>query len=170
MELYSGIFEQPNYLTYENGKLTPVGRGYLNPTIATDCEFPGTRIVAEQAALKGQAEIIACGATATGPSMIKNLGKGGGNATFSVEVLEAGNYPINVRFLTAVERILSVSVNYGPNQEFPFISSGEWCGNGGVPTVLPIELTGFLAGSNTITFGVQTSENEPLIEWISVVQ
>ena len=54
-------------------------------------------------------------------------------------------------------------------QKFEFESSGEWCFNGGSSTVLPIELEGFIAGNNNITFGADMTEKHPLIEWISVV-
>lgn len=159
---------KPNYLTYKSGKLTPVAHGYLNPNNRSmDCNFPGDRMGAELAELGGQAEVIDCGLTGT--EMIRSLGKGEGTASFTAMVPFAGNYAVNVGFLTAKERILSVSVNDdSPITTFSFVSSGEWCGNGGVSTVLPIEVESFVAGNNTITFGVQTAENEPLIEWISV--
>jgi hypothetical protein len=41
---------------------------------------------------------------------------------------------------------------------------------GGKSTVLPIELQGFVAGTNIITFGIGTlNEKHPMIEWMSVV-
>ena len=40
------------------------------------------------------------------------------------------------------------------------MSSGEWCGNGGKSTVLPIEVNGFIHGVNNITFG-NSNKNEP---------
>lgn len=45
------------------------------------------------------------------------------------------------------------------------------CNNGGSSNVLPIELDGFSAGLNSITFGNSNldSANHPLIEWISIV-
>ena len=75
---------------------------------------------------------------------------------------------MNVAFVTAVERDLSVSVNGEPAVQFPFVPSGDWCVNGGKSTVLPIELDGFLEGMNTIAFGGSAS-NEPIVEWFSIV-
>jgi hypothetical protein len=99
----------------------------------------------------------------------RNLGLNGGIATFTVEVPSAGGYALNVAYVTKVTRNVSVKVINGEVQKFEFDSSGEWCFNGGSSTVLPIELDGFSAGTNTINFGVDPTESHPLIEWISVV-
>ena len=57
---------------------------------------------------------------------------------------------------------------------FLFPETGDWCGLGGISTVVPMELSGFVAGRNTITFGNENDAQgeripSPTIEWISVV-
>jgi len=99
----------------------------------------------------------------------RNLGHSGGTATFTVEVPSDGGYALNVAYVTKGTRTVSVKVNNGKMQKFEFGSSGDWCYKGGSSTVLPIELEGFNAGNNTITFGVDVTQRHPLIEWISVV-
>jgi hypothetical protein len=99
----------------------------------------------------------------------RNLGVDGGSVTFTVDVPSEGNYAVNVAYVTAATRNFSVRVNGGVVDKFEFVSSGLWCGQGGRSTVLPIELQGLNSGANTITFGVDTLDKEPLIEWISVV-
>ena len=96
----------------------------------------------------------------------RELGLNGGIATFTVEVPSDGGYAVNVAYVAAGTRNVSVRVNSGKVQIFEFDSSGEWCFNGGSSTVLPIELDGFSAGTNTINFGVDPTESHPLIEWI----
>jgi len=102
--------------------------------------------------------------------MIRNLGRGGNTATFSFDVPRAGDYAVNVGYLSAKDRILSAQVNDGPVKLFDFMASTDaWCnGAKASSSVLPIELSNFRAGRNTITFGM-SNEREPLIEWISVV-
>jgi len=64
---------KPNYLTYKDGQLTPVGKAYLNPGNSTiDCEFPGTKIFFNDAnkesdllELYGRAKIMDCKSTKT---------------------------------------------------------------------------------------------------------
>ena len=81
-----------------------------------------------------------------------------------------GNYSANVAYLAATTSTAAVSVNDGAVYNFTFASSGNLCGQGGKSTVLPIELQGFVAGTNTITFGTGTlDEIHPVIEWMSVV-
>ena len=160
---------KPNMLTYKEGQLTPAGRAYLNPgDTSVDCEYPGTKIYAESAAsLDGGAELSIC--ETTGTQMIKGLGNGGSANFTNVYVASSGSHAMNVAFVTAVERDLSVSVNGEPAVQFPFVPSGDWCVNGGKSTVLPIELDGFVAGDvNTIAFGGSAS-NEPIVEWFSIV-
>ena len=101
----------------------------------------------------------------------RNLGGGNNTATFTVEVGAAGDYAVNVAFITDVTRMFGVSINTNVTvQTFEFISSGVLCNEGGKSTVLPIELEGFIVGSNTITFGAGNETIEqPSIEWISVV-
>jgi len=164
---------KPNYLIYNSGNhLTPLGKAFLNigdPSV--DCEFPGTRLNAVDATLEGNdVELLNCGGP-EGPEMITNLGGGNNTATFTVEVGAAGDYAVNVAFITDVTRMFGVSINANVTvQTFKFISSGVLCNEGGKSTVLPIELEGFIAGSNTITFGAGNETIEqPSIEWISVV-
>jgi len=99
----------------------------------------------------------------------RKLGLNGGIATFTVEVPSDGGYAVNVAYVTKVTRNVSVKVNNCEVQKFEFDSSGEWCFNSGSSTVLLIELDGFSAGTNTITFGVDTTDSNQFIEWISVV-
>ena len=96
----------------------------------------------------------------------RELGLNGGIATFTVEVPPDGGYAVNVAYVAADTRNVSVQVNSGKVQIFKFDSSGKWCVNGVSSTVLPIELKGFSAGTNTISFGVNPTESHPLIEWI----
>ena len=103
------------------------------------------------------------------------MGQDGATAELAVEVTEAGDYAINVSYLSKGERPITVQVNNGEVKEFLFMSSSQyWCNEkGGVigtTTVLPIELEGFRNGTNTITFGGGgKDENMPLLEWISIV-
>ena len=158
---------KPNMLTYKAGQLTPAGKGYMNPgDELVDCEYPGTKIDANQATLNGTALHIQCGSGV--PLMIKDIGNDGGTATLTVNVDGNASHAMNVAFVTAVDRNLSVSVNNGEPVQFSFIDSGEWCGNGGQSTVLPIELNDFVNGQNTIVFG-NSSQNEPIIEGFSIV-
>ncbi|KAL9185522.1 hypothetical protein ACHAXT_003299 [Thalassiosira profunda] len=153
---------KPNMLTYKAGQLTPAGRAY---NTSVDCEYPGTKIYPQSATLAGTAALFQC--ETGGSDMIKDLGNGG-TATFTVDVVGGGSHAINVAFVTAATRNLSVGVNGGQASQYEFVPSGEWCGNGGPSTVLPIEVDGFVDGTNTITFG-QSNENEPIIEWFSIV-
>lgn len=117
---------KPNYLTYKHGQLTPVGKAYLDPSNSdVDCEFPGSKILASSTdvTLRLGASLIECGEG--GPSMIKDLGKGG-EAVFDVSVPSEGGYAVNVAYVTAVTRDLNVKVNNGPIVTFSFVSSGEW--------------------------------------------
>ena len=102
------------------------------------------------------------------------MGKDGATAELTVAVTEAGDHAVNVSYLSKGNRSLSVQVNGGEVKEFPFISSSQYLcqGQDGIATttVLPIELEGFVEGSNTITFGGGDLEkNMPLLEWISIV-
>jgi hypothetical protein len=93
-----------------------------------------------------------------------------GTIAFTVDVPSEGDYSVNVAYNTATTRTAAVSVNGGAVNDFTFASSGKWCYQGGKSTVLPIELQGFIAGTNIITFGTGTlNEKHPMIEWISVV-
>ena len=140
----------------------------MNPgDTEVDCEYPGTKIYAQNATLGGTAEMFKCGGTEDVP-MIKSLGNGAGTATFVVDVVGEGSHAINIAFVTAESRDLSVTLNSEPTVQFTFVSSGEWCGNGGKSTVLPIEVNGFIDGVNNITFG-NSNKNEPIIEWFSIV-
>jgi len=105
----------------------------------------------------------------------RRLGRDGSTAALTVVVTEAGDYAVNVSFLSKGNRPLTVQVNTGEVKEFMFVSSSQyWCndkgGGIGTTTVLPIELEGFVEGENTITFGGGDLEkNMPLLEWISIV-
>jgi len=109
-----------------------------------------------------------------------------GTVTFTVDVPSAGDYAVNVAYILSsvtpsnVIRKLRVTMNDDAGFErFSFISSGTTgCDQGGKSTVLPIELQGFKAGSNTIRFRFgdtitlksgTSGESQPYIEWISVV-
>jgi hypothetical protein len=60
-----------NYLVDKSGKhLTPLGKAYLNPgDTSVDCEFSGTRIYVDDAALGGNAKLFDC--KSTGTKMVK---------------------------------------------------------------------------------------------------
>eukprot|EP00554_Chaetoceros_debilis_P004470 CAMPEP_0194095850 /NCGR_PEP_ID=MMETSP0149-20130528/57038_1 /TAXON_ID=122233 /ORGANISM="Chaetoceros debilis, Strain MM31A-1" /LENGTH=781 /DNA_ID=CAMNT_0038781811 /DNA_START=53 /DNA_END=2398 /DNA_ORIENTATION=+ len=167
------IQTKPNYLTYRNGQLTPIGKAYLSPgNPKVDCEFPGVKLYARDATLTGTAELFTC--KSTGSQMIRRGGRftgKDGTVAFTVNVPSWGNYAINVSYLTVGARNLSVSVNNGRPGYYTFRStSSSWCwGEGGASTVVPLELTGLRAGINTITFGSSMTSMMPLIEWISVV-
>jgi len=185
---------KPNYLVYKSGKhLTPLGKAYLNPgDDSVECEFPGERINVDNVdnvTLGGNAEVIVC--EGTGTKMVRNLdttndATNSGTVTFTVDVPSAGDYAVNVAYILSsvtpsnVIRKLRVTMNDDAGFErFSFISSGTTgCDQGGKSTVLPIELQGFKAGSNTIRFRFgdtitlksgTSGESQPYIEWISVV-
>uniref|UniRef100_A0A7S3VFA0 Asl1-like glycosyl hydrolase catalytic domain-containing protein n=1 Tax=Chaetoceros debilis TaxID=122233 RepID=A0A7S3VFA0_9STRA len=166
------IQTKPNYLTYRNGQLTPIGKAYLSPgNPKVDCEFPGVKLYARDATLTGTAELFTC--KSTGTQMIRRGGKykeQPGTVIFTVNVPSSGNYAINVSHLTVGARNLNVSVNNGSPAYHTFRStSSSWCWKGGASTVVPLELTGLKAGMNKITFGGSMASMMPFIEWISVV-
>ena len=57
---------KPNYLTYFDGGLTPVGKAYLNPgDPSVDCEYTGEKVTADQAELTGVVWLETCPTTST---------------------------------------------------------------------------------------------------------
>jgi hypothetical protein len=163
---------KPNYLTYFDGQLTPIGKAYLSPgNPGVDCEFPGVKLYARDATLTGTADLFTC--KSTGTQMIRRGGRATGKygtMVFTVNVPSWGNYAINVSYLTESARNLSVSVNNGSPDYYTFRStSSSWCWKGGTSTVVPLELSGLKAGVNTISFGYAMVSRMPFIEWISVV-
>lgn len=48
------------------------------------------------------------------------------------------------------------------------LETGKWCHEEGISTVLTLELDNFTIGENTITFGVNSTTDEAIIEWISI--
>ena len=84
----------------------------------------------------------------------------------------AGDYAINISYLSPDTRELSVSVNKQKVRYFSFKTTKSDCEDNyeyGSSTVVPIELNGFQIGSNVIEFGQNTENPGPFIEYISVV-
>jgi len=163
---------KPVNLTYKDGTITPVGRAYLNPgDTSINCEFPGKVIKVDdkQTKLQGGAKMISCASTG-GTAMVRKLHLG--NVSFTVKVQKAGDYALNISYMSKETRPLYVKVNDQKKaQRFFFPDTGGWCFENGKTTVVPMELSGFSKGENTITFGNvdETGEVAPMIEWISVV-
>lgn len=101
--------------------------------------------------------------------LLRNIGR---NSTveFKVSIETDGNHAINVSYMSAQKRQLSVQVNnnYESIQRFEMLETGKWCHEEGISTVLTLELDNFTKGENTITFGVSSTTNEAFIEWISI--
>jgi hypothetical protein len=110
--------------------------------------------------------------------MIKNLRAG--TATFQVNVEEAGDYAVNISHMNGEQtagktgRTLVVQVDSNPAVNIKgFRKTGNGCNNAGGPgagatSVVAIELEGFNANDNEITFGGGALDVLQ-IEWISVV-
>lgn len=96
----------------------------------------------------------------------------GGNSTVEFKILMEtdGNHAINVSYISAQKRPLTVQVNnnYESIQTFEMLETGKWCHEEGISTVLTLELDNFTIGENTITFGVNSTTDEAIIEWISI--
>ena len=57
---------KPNFLTYLDGGLTPVGKAYLNPgDSSVNCEYTGEKVMADTAELTGVARLGTCPTTGT---------------------------------------------------------------------------------------------------------
>lgn len=165
-----------NYLTFKNGRMTPLGKAFLNPgDTSVDCKMPGIdrKIYASgsQASISGFASYVYCASTKS--TFARNMNSGG-KLEMYVDVPAAGEYAINISYITAEDRLLQVKVNDVYKDTFLFPDTGEWCGVGGISTYVPMELRGFVAGRNKITFGNENDRDgeripSPTIEWISVV-
>jgi len=89
---------------------------------------------AEQATLKGTAEIVTCG-NASGGEMVKGIGNGSSNSINfeKISVAQAGEYFISVSYYSTNERDLTYKVNNYTTQTISIPATGDWCYQGGVP-------------------------------------
>ena len=104
------------------------------------------------------------------------IGREGSTGTFTVDVPIAGDYAVNISYISAENLDMNVRVNDGEKNIFGFRLSGRLCFEGntdpdgnGEPTVVAMELQGFEAGANTIHLSQGTTPQGPAIEWIAVV-
>lgn len=145
-----------------------------NNTEEGKCNFRGIRVVAEKAALSGEAELFQC--QSTGTNMIKRLGQNQSTATFTVNVDSAGDYAVNVSLMNVGRefRNLGISLNDGSTQVFAVGETDEnFCSQGGTPLVVPLEVKGFIKGQNKMKLGEDIENGDsfggPIIEWIQIV-
>ncbi|MBN7816952.1 glycosyl hydrolase [Algoriphagus pacificus] len=122
---------------------------------------------AEEARLEGSSAIANCLSASNGA--LVNMGFSYSNAIIfeNVKVTTAGNYQLEISYISAVDRTARVIIN-GTTSQVSFMDSGEWCGNGGVPATKVIEVE-LLAGDNQIE--IRPAMNEaPLIDKIEIIE
>jgi hypothetical protein len=148
--------------------LRPIG-GTDAPIIdKIDLQRPVVSLEAEDAVQTGTVAIQNC-AKASGSELVK-LGFLVDNAIQfnSINIPADGEYDLNVFFISKEASILRMSIDGGSFVTQNFVSSGEWCFNGGGPAV---KSTGIYLtkGIHSIRFQPLTGE-APLLDKIEIVE
>jgi hypothetical protein len=91
--------------------------------------------------------------------------------TFNVNLPVAGDYAINISYLSPGARFLDIGINNRRPEHYQLKDTGIYdCDDvDGSSTVVAVELKGFTEGTNIIKLGNDEENPAPFIEWISVV-
>jgi hypothetical protein len=113
--------------------------------------FSGLSFEAELAELIGTNTLVDCGTASNG--RVVNMGQALGNGVKfpEINVPFAGQYQVEVHYISAVDRPLRYSLNEGPFLTATFDDSGEWCFNGGQTMVKTFEMD-LKMGNNSLEF------------------
>lgn len=121
---------------------------------------------AELAEIVGSTTIVACATSSNGALANLPLGTANGIRYNNILCSEAKTYDVDISYISKVARNLRISVNGGAYVTYSFDPSGNWCFEGGSPTIKTIPLA-LAQGVNTIEMRATTAD-APFLDKITI--
>jgi trimeric autotransporter adhesin len=121
---------------------------------------------AELAEIVGSTSIVTCATASNGSLASPAIGTANGIRYNNILCSEAKTYDVDISYISKTVRNLRISVNGGAYTTYAFDPSGNWCFEGGSPTIKTIPLT-LVQGVNTIEMR-STTTDAPFLDKIAI--